>query len=449
MPTLPAEFVHRLGMFASLFSKRTWHWVPMLLAGAILAPGRRTVTAALRVLGLSAEPQFQAFHRVLNRVVWSSREASHRLFLTLVRTFVPTGPVLLGLDDTIERRWGKRIHARGIYRDPVRSSHGHFVKTSGLRWLSLMLLAPIPWAQRVWALPFLTALCPSERYYVQRHRPHKTLTDWARQLLLQVSRWLPERVLVVVADSSFAALELLGAVRHRLTVITRLRLDAALYEPPPPRRPGQTGRPRRKGPRLPTLQSILANPATEWQGMIVAHWYGEGERRVEWVSGTAVWYHGGLPLVPIRWLLVRDPTARCEAQGFLCTNLAVAPPQMLEWFILRWPVEVTFQEVRTHLGVETQRQWSDQAIARTTPALLALYSLVTLLAQDRLGTEFLPTRTAAWYRKESPTFSDALAGVRRWLWSHPNFLTSPDSTIIVKIPRALLERLTDTVCYAA
>jgi len=449
MPTLPAEFTRWSMIFAPLFSKRVWRRVPVLLAGALLATGRRTVTALLRVMGLSEERQFQAFHRVLNRAVWSSRAASHRLLLTLVQLFVPTGPVLLGLDDTIERRWGRRIRARGIYRDPVRSSHRHFVKTSGLRWLSLMLLAPIPWAQRVWALPFLTALCPSERYSAKCHRPHKKLTDWARQLLLQVSRWLPGRVLVVVADTSFAALELLGAVCRRLMVITRLRLDAALYAPPPPRRPGQTGRPRRKGERLPTLKAILADPKTAWQRMTIAHWYGKGPRQVEWVSGTAVWYHAGLPVVPIRWLLVRDPMGQFAPQGFLCTDQTVAPQQMLEWFILRWQMEVTFEEARAHLGLETQRQWSDRAIARTTPALLALYSLVTLIAQERLYAEPFPVRTAAWYVKRQPTFSDALAGVRRWLWSDRDYSTSPENTVMIKIPRALFERLTDTVCYAA
>ena len=147
----------------------------------------------------------------------------------------------MAIDETIERRWGARIRARGIYRDPVRSSHGHFVKASGLRWISLMLLAPIPWASRVWALPFLTVLAPSERYACESGHRHKLLTDWARQMLLQVARWLPHRQVIVVADMSYAAIELLEAVRRHLTVITRLRLDARLFDPPPVRQPGQKG----------------------------------------------------------------------------------------------------------------------------------------------------------------------------------------------------------------
>jgi len=171
-----------VSVFSSLFSRRVWRLVPVLLAGAIVATGRRTVTAVLRVMGLDQERQFQAFHRVLNRATWSSLAVSRLLLLALVQAFVCIGPIVLAMDDTIERRWGKCIAARGIFRDPVRSSRGHFVKASSLRWLSVMLLAPIPWACRVWALPFLTALCPSERYYAQRQRAHKLLTDWARQL---------------------------------------------------------------------------------------------------------------------------------------------------------------------------------------------------------------------------------------------------------------------------
>ena len=244
MPTLRSEYTTILTAFAGLFSKRVWQQCKILLLGAILAPGQRTVTATLRIMGLSAEKHFQNFHRVLNRAIWSSREASRVLLGLLVAAFAVHGPVVLGLDDTIERRRGAKIKAKGIYRDPVRSSHSHFVKASGLRWLSLMLLAPIPWAKRVWALPFLTVLAPSERYYEKRKRAHKKLTDWARQALLQVRRWLPGRKLVVVMDAGYAAIDFLWQVAklaHPITLIARFRLDAALYAPAPKRKPGQNG----------------------------------------------------------------------------------------------------------------------------------------------------------------------------------------------------------------
>src|SRR5919107_1268896 len=157
MPRLPARFAAVILCFAALFQQRSWRHAQVLLTGAILAPGRRTVTSILRITGRSRERRFVNYHRILSRAAWSGRAAAQVLLGLLLDAFVPAGPVLLGLDDTIERRRGKRISAKGIYRDPVRSSHGHFVKASGLRWLSLMLLVPIPWAGRVWALPFLTA----------------------------------------------------------------------------------------------------------------------------------------------------------------------------------------------------------------------------------------------------------------------------------------------------
>jgi len=453
MPTLPAAMMAVVVAFAPLFSNRVWGHAQVLLAGAILAPAQRTVTAALRVMGLDQIAQFHRYHRVLSRARWSSLAVSQVLLRLLVATFAPTGPLVFGVDETLERRRGKRIAPKGIYRDAVRSSHEHFVKASGLRWVCLMLLVPIPWAARTWALPVLTALAPSERYDRERGRRHKTLTDWAGQLLLVVRRWWPDRPIVAVADSTYAALEFLAGCRRAkptpVTVVTRLRLDAALYEPAPPRRPHQTGRPRLKGQRLPTLAAVAADPATVWVGVRVAHWYGGGERTVEVVSGTAVWYHTGLPPVPLRWVLIRDPQGKFATQALLCTDLGVAPAQILAWFVQRWQLEVTFEEVRRHLGVETQRQWSEEAIRRTTPALLGLFSLVTLLAHEQMTAPVDAVRQAAWYRKPHPTFADALALVRRELWRHQAFHTSACACEVVKVPRAIVARLTETLCYAA
>jgi hypothetical protein len=433
--------------FSDLFTTPTWQHVLVLIAGAILSPGRRTVAAALRVTGLDQEPCFTNYHRVLNRNRWSSRRVARCLLRLLVSSFVPAGPIIIGLDDTLERRWGAKITARGIYRDPVRSSHGHFVKASGLRWLSIMLLPEIPWAGRVWGLPFLTALAPSERYASKRARPHKKLTDWGRQVLLQAARWLPGRKIIAVADSSFAAIDLLNAVRRRVCMITRLRLDARLFDPPARRRPGAVGRPRVIGKRQANLAERLVNPKTRWRRLRVTGWYGRGERLVEIVTGTALWHHPGR-LVPIRYVLVRDVEGELRPQAFLCTDLEIDPLDILRWFVRRWSTEVTFAEVRRHLGVETQRQWSDAAIARTTPALLGLFSLITLWAQHLYG-DAVPPRSASWYYKPLPTFSDAFALVRRELWANHDFRISAAATETVQIPQTTFNALIGAACYAA
>jgi hypothetical protein len=368
----------------------------------------------------------------------------------LVQAFVPSGPVILGLDDTIERRRGRKLTARAIYYDAARSSKACFQKTSGLRWMSVAVLAPVNWAARVWALPFLTTLCPSERYgpYVQRGRRHKPLAERARGLLGQVRRWLPDRALIVVADSSYAALDFLAWCARQarpITVITRLRLDAALYRPAPTRRAGQRGRSRLKGARLPSLARRLQHPRTRWRACRLT-WYGGAVRRLQLATGTAVWYDGGKPPVALRWVLVRDPKNRCEPQALLSTDLRLEARQIVAYFIRRWSMETTFQEARQYLGVDGQRQWNDLATARATPVRLGLFSLVALIVQ-RQPTWQQAFRRSVWYQKVRPTFADALAQVRRALWGQLGFWLSEAAVEKQKSPQIFFEHVAQLLAY--
>ncbi len=291
-------------------------------------------------------------------------------------------------------------------------------------------------------------LCPSKRYRTERGLPHKKLTDWARQALLQVARWLTDRQVVAVADQSFAAIELLAAVSPYVSAVTRLRLDAALYDPAPKRQPGQVGRPRKKGKRQLSLADRLSAPDVQWTTIEVSPWYGQSACQLEVATGRAVWWHPGMPVVPLRWVLVKDPTGKLDPKAFLCTDLQVDPLDVLRWFVRPPAVEVTFEEVRRHLGVETQWQWSDLAILRTTRCLLGLFSMVTLMADRLESSGRLPVRQAAWYQKQQPTFSDALAGVRLHLWQNGNFLRSGVETETLKIPKALYHRPLSMIAYA-
>lgn len=452
MFTPPAEVEAVTAAFASLFTRPSWRRAQALLCGTLLAPANHALTAALRALGLAGDAGFQNYHRLLNRARWSARAASGILLRLLVTAFVPTGPLVLGLDETVERRRGPKIQARAIYRDAARSSRECFQKTSGLRWLSLHLLVPIRWARRVWALPFLTALCPSARYapYVRRSRRHKSLIERARGLIGQVRRWLPGRALIVVADSGYAAIELLAWCQRLptpVTLITRLRLDAALYAPAPARAAAQKGRPRCKGQRLPTLARRLTELDTLWSRVRV-RWYGGAWRWLEVASDTAVWYHSGLPPVALRWVLIRDPKGKFEPQALLSTDADLSAAKIVSAFVRRWAMEVTFQEVRAHLGVEGQRQWNDLAIARATPLRLALFSLVTLIVNKQPDWQ-ASARQAAWYQKALPTFSDALAQVRRCLWRQLAFCMSVGNTDERKPPAALFAHLGEMLAYAA
>ena len=449
MLTLPDAILPVLHPFATLFRNPAWRKAQILLAGAILAPGQRTVAAARRVMGRSDDGDYARCHEVLNRAVWPPRQAARILLMLLLQHLDQgDGPLVSGIDETLERRRGPKIKSLGIYRDAVRSSRSRLVKASGLRWISLMWLGQIPWAGRYWALPFLTVLAPSERYHRQRGRRHKKLTDWARQMILQLRRWLPHRPVALAGDSSYAVLDLLHcrqSLAQPVTLIARLRLDAALYEPAPPRQPGQNGRPPLKGRRLPALKTLLDLPTVSW-ATVSAAWYDGTTRTLGLTSQTAVWHRSGKPPAPLRWVLVRDPQGEFTPQALLCTDPSADPTQILEWFVLRWQLEVAFQEVRAHLGVETQRQWPDQAIARTTPILMGLFSWTTLAAHLLRQQQPATHRTAAWYAKPSPAFVDAIALVRRHLWlASEGFSLSAADPDIRKVPAALYHRLIVTV----
>ena len=461
MLTLPAAIVPILAPFAMLFTNPTWQKAQLLMVGTILATGQRTVAAALRVMGRSDQDDYARYHEVLNRAVWSPREAAHVLLLLLLQHLDRGGsPLIFGIDETLERRRGAKIRARGIYRDAVRSSRHQLVKSSGLRWISLMWLGHVPWAGRHWALPVLTVLAPSSRYHQQQGRRHKKITDWARQMIMLLRRWLPHRPLVLVGDNGYAVIDLLHccqSLREPVTLIARLRLDAALYAPAPTRQPGQNGRPALKGPRRPSLKTLLDQADVPWTVAEVS-WYDGTIRTVELTSQTAVWYRSSKPAVTIRWVLVRDPQGTFDPQALLCADPSANPTQILEWFVLRWQLEVTpyqvrgrlFQEVRTHLGMETQRQWPDLAIARTTPALLGLFSWTTLAAHALQKQHPMTQRTAAWYDKPSPTFVDAIALVRRHLWlASEGFSLSAASTDTQELPVTLYHRMVDSLAYAA
>lgn len=431
------------------FTAPSWEHVLVLVMGALLAPGKRTVSSCLRMTGRAEAANFASYHQILNRACWSPRAVAGRLLGLVVERLVPDGPIVIGMDDTIERRWGRRISARGIYRDPVRSSHGHFVKASGLRWLSFMVLAPVPWTSLVKALPVLTLLAPSERADHQGGRRHKLLTDWARQGALQLCRWLPGHRIIFVGDSSFAVHELAHAITARATLISRLRLDASLFTPPPMRTTRTLGRPAQKGPALPKLKTLLSNPATTWARIIVSAWYGHIDgKSLEITSDTALWYRPGTPVMPIRWVLVRDPDGKRAPQAFFSTDITLEPADIIALFVRRWQIEVTFAETRAHLGVETQRQWSDKAIMRTTPALLGLYSLVSLWACDLLTSTSTPY-AAAWYRKTSLTFSDAIGAVRLAIWIGDINQHSPPNPEQQNIPPDRLTRMAQALCFAA
>ena len=436
---LPPEIIALLAAFAPLVSDRAWAKAQMLAVGAILASGRRTVCSILRIMGLSQERHFTNYHRVLNRDAWSCLAAGQVLLGLIVAVIPHDWPIVLAADDTIERRGGRRIKARGCYRDPVRSSRKHVVKCFGLKWVVLMILVPVPWSERVWALPFLTTLSWPEG--AGRRAGHKTSIDLARQMVLQVRRWLPERELILVLDGGFAAVDLACACqRHQVTMICRLRLDAALDHVPGAPPPGKRGRKPKKGPRQRRLAEWACRTDTPWE-QVEVEWYGGQVKPMQVFSRTGLWHRRGRDPVAIRYVLARDPESKQPDAAYLCTDEDVLPGEILKYVVQRWSMEVTFEEARAHLGLETQRQWSDLAIARTTPVLLGLFSLVTLLAMEWHRAGLLAAERTAWYEKEGPTFADCIRLVRQQIWRVRIMGTSTASADVIQLPQPLLEAL--------
>jgi DDE superfamily endonuclease len=445
---LPSEIVAILGPFAPLFSEGVWAHAQTLLIGALLATGKRTVTSALRILGRSQEAHFTNYHRVLNRAAWCPRLASRILLGLIVMALIPPSwPIVLGADDTVERRNGRKIKAKGCYRDAVRSSQKIVIKCFGLKWVSMMVLVRLPWSRRVRALPFFTVLCwPAS---APRRRAHKTAIDCVQQMVLQVRRWFPERRVVLVLDGGFAAVKLARACRrHQVALVCRLRLDAGLYEPPGEPPPGKRGRKPKKGPRQVKLTEWARRDDTPWEEVDI-EWYGGQRKRMRLFSRTGLWYSFGQDPVAIRYVLVRDPAGGLKDAGYFCTDEAILPAEILRYVVWRWSVEVTFEEARAHLGLETQRQWSDLAIERTTPVLLGLYSLVTLVAVGYHEAGLLVAEQTAWYEKGEPTFSDCLCLVRRRIWQARINPGSEEQTDTVELPRHLVNAVIHGLASAA
>ena len=443
---LPPSFVAWLAPFLAAFSRRSRPTTAALAIGALLAVGPRTVTNCLRALGLAEHPSFTAFHRVLNRNAWSSLALARTLLGMIVATFIPTGPIIIGLDHTLERRRGPHIGPAGRFYDANLRADAPKPTSRGLRWLSAMVLVNVPFAGRIWGLPVLTALTPGKAWSERHGRRHRPVTEWARLLLLTLRRWLPCRPIVAVMDGEFAALELLHALRSSMVVITRMRKDARLFDPPS--NEDKPGRRPRKGARQPLLSARITDPATRWQRVVQASrtsW--RSGNWIEYAHGTALWHHGGKPIVPILWVLVRYPDGRREPEAFLCTDTQANPRDVLDCFDRRWAVETTYEEARAHLGMETQRQWSDPAIFRTTPLLLGLYSVVTLYVHQNAERLALSPRRAAWYPKPAATFTDAIARLRHHLWFE-RIVTSAANVDMTEPISPAIQRIIEAVFYA-
>ncbi len=452
---LPDTFIAILIHFQPLFSAPSYTKMLRLVCGTLLTRGSRTVTAALKMLGLEKEGHWSKYHHLLNRAQWSSLAVGAVLLRLIVATFVgASGTIEIVVDETLERRWGKQIKKRGHWRDSLASGKGQSVSTSGLRWLVAAVIVKMPFSSRQWALPFFSVLLTTPKVSQELGLRHRTYLDRTRQLVYWLCRLFADRRIKLIADGAYSSIEL-GLICQWLGVelIAPLRLDARLFETTPPQRKPGRGRPGVFGPRLPSLNQLAQDDISPDQGweLLEVNWYNGATKKLWVLAGSAIWYSNATrcsaPLV-IRWVLVRDPHERLTPKGYFSSNVFnKSATSLISDFVKRWSLEVTFEESRAHLGVETQRQWNDQAIERTTPVLFGLYSLVGLFANALYQSGQIELYQTAWYHKTEASFSDLLAAVRRTLWGNFNFLTSSQNEEVSLIPRSILDRLAFAACY--
>lgn len=445
--SLPVQIISILAPFSQLFSAPTWKKAQFLCVGAILCQGARRISSILHVMGIADHKRFERYHRFLNRDQWNSLLGA-KILLGLLISLVPKHhSLIIVFDETIERRKGKNIKAKGCYRDAVRSTQKHVVTCFGLKWLPFCLIVKLPWSKRPWALPFLTFLQYSKDCDEKRGHRHRTTTDYVKIGAKFLQGWLSNRSWVGLGDGGFGTVEMAHAcLTYGGHLISRLRIDARLYSSPEARPAGKRGRQAIKGKRIETFKAMLQNDSLIWQKGDVL-WYGGATKAIEYLSGCDLMYKVGRKTVPIRWVLVKDPEGKLLPVPLFSTNTSHKPAFIIETFVLRFSIEVLFEESRAHLGVETQRQWSDKAILRTTPLLFGLFSLICLMALKLRETVAFSVQSSAWYLKnpDEATFSDIIAYVRRFLWAEKYLINSTQNGDMIKFKARDFAHLLDRV----
>jgi hypothetical protein len=434
--------------FSVAFTQPTFQRVLLLAGGTLMTFGQRTVSAVLWTLRQVLNGHPSTYHRVFSRATWSLWPLGKTL-ARAVLAYVPLDePVLVPMDDTTAQHRGKRVYGKGCHHDAVRSAHQHVVYRWGHRWIVLAISVHFPFTSRRWALPVLAALYrPKDLNDLEGHR-HKTAPEIARQLMAVLIHWFPQRRFVFLGDGGYASHDLARFChRHRrhATLISRYHGDANLYGPAPKRRRAR-GRPRIKGRRLPSPQKVVASRRLT---MATVGWYGGGDRHVALTSDMGYWYKGGRGVVPVRWVFVRDRQGTHRDEYFYTTDLSLTAVQIVTWFTARWAIETTFQEMRAHLGFETPRQYVAKSVLRTAPCLLGLFSVTCLIFAEHARSHRIRMKQTLTYVKAEPTFSDAIATVRRLFWQESIFEKGPYHKDFTKLSPRLRNLLLDQLSRAA
>ena len=443
---LPSALLPLLRIFSSAFTRPTFQRWKVLLLATILTTGRHTLLNILRVAPALTPGAPSTYHRIFSKRRWSAWRLARALAGYILGRWLPEGPVRAVVDDTVDEHRGKKVYGKGCHRDALRSTHTHTHYRWGHKWIVLSLLISFPFAPRPWALPVRVALYRTQEQNRKEGRRHKTPVELARQLLAVLAYWFPERKFILSGDGGFSAHELAHyAQQSGAAYVGRFYPQANLYAPPPARRQRRGGRPRKKGRKLASPQQVVARARRK---PLTVSWYGGGRRRVAVVTGTGQWYKGGVGLVEVRWVFVHDLTGTHRDEYFFSTDVGMRAKEIIEHFTGRWSIEVTFEEMRAYLGLETTRGWSEQTVLRLAPSLFGLYSVIALLYAG-LPAKARKDGQIQWAGKDTVTFSDAITAVRRWLWREWVFARGQHKAAFSKLPRSLQATLLYAVAPAA
>ena len=428
------------------FTEPTFNRFVVLLVGAILTKGRRTITSILWVMRGLAPGHMTNYHRVFSRAPWLLFPLGQALAAVII-ALVPDEWIVVAMDDTTAQHKGKKVYGKGCHHDAVRSTHTHVAYRWGHKWIVLAVVIQFPFASRPWALPILCALYRSKELNEEEGRRHKTPIMLARGLMCVLMRWFPERKFIFLGDGGYASHELAGFChrhRRRATLVSRFHGDAALYDPPP--RYDGNGRPRVKGRKRRSPQAVVAAGRLR---RAAVDWYGANQRAVKLLGGQGHWYKSGQGLVPVRWVFVRDDQGARRDEYFYTTDPKLPDVRIVSLFTQRWPIETTFQEVREHLGFETPRQRVANSVLRTGPCLLGLFSLVCLIFNRHVKRCSVELCQRPGYEKAEPTFTDVLSIVRRLFWTETVFQQPHLHKAFKKLPPKFATVLLDYLAQPA
>lgn len=448
--TLSSTIMNLLLNFSPALTQPTFENCIVLTIGSILTNGARTVTNMIRGARPLAKKEFSAYHHVFSRARLRMFSLA-RILCTLVFRLVPDR-IELVVDETVTRHSGKKVYASSAQRDKIRSTKKKVVYAFGHYWVVLCVNVHMPFLKRPWALPLMALLKVSEKRAKECNVKHRTPIELTIIMLRKVCRWFPDKTFIITGDGGFASLELTQFCESKpqLALVSRLRKDAQFYSLPPRKQRKKKGRPSLKGKRLSSPQEEVKNKKrnnSKWK-IITIPWYGGTTKSVHCFYNQALLYQPGKGIASIAYVIVFNPADE-SFETFFTTDLSFSPKEIIRLFVERWSIEVTFEEARRFLQIESTRNRKKESVTRSFPFLLGLFSFISLWYFQHIKDHKETILQEPWYQKTEPTFADAITTIRAELWRTSIFSMSTKNDNMIKIAGSFVEFITESLARAA